>query len=136
MGEKTLVFNEGLIAPCGINCGVCYAFLRDKNTCPGCRFLRAEIPVSIARCKIRNCEHVKQEKVRFCFECDDFVCTVLKHLDKRYRTRYDMSAIENLEYIKDKGMTAFLESEEKRWRCPYCEGVICVHEGYCLSCGK
>ena len=26
-----------LIAPCGMNCGICYGYLREKNKCPGCR---------------------------------------------------------------------------------------------------
>ncbi len=26
-----------LIAPCGMNCGICLAYLRTKNVCPGCR---------------------------------------------------------------------------------------------------
>ncbi len=25
------------IAPCGMNCATCLAYLRDKNTCCGCR---------------------------------------------------------------------------------------------------
>jgi len=29
--------SEILIAPCGMNCGACIAFMRDKNNCPGCR---------------------------------------------------------------------------------------------------
>lgn len=44
-----------LIAPCGINCGICRAYLREKNKCPGCRLFNAQEPVSIARCKIKNC---------------------------------------------------------------------------------
>jgi len=30
-------FKSSLIAPCGIYCGVCYAHLREKNKCFGCR---------------------------------------------------------------------------------------------------
>lgn len=29
-------FDKSLIAPCGMNCGTCIAYLRDKNKCPGC----------------------------------------------------------------------------------------------------
>lgn len=28
--------NRNLIAPCGMNCGVCIAYLREKNRCQGC----------------------------------------------------------------------------------------------------
>ena len=45
-----------------------------------------------------------------------------------------MSMIENLDYIKNNDISAFVEKEEKRWRCPECGGVICVHRGYCLDC--
>ena len=26
-----------LIAPCGMDCGLCMGYLREKNTCGGCR---------------------------------------------------------------------------------------------------
>jgi hypothetical protein len=26
-----------LVAPCGMNCGICIAYLREKNKCPSCR---------------------------------------------------------------------------------------------------
>lgn len=123
-----------LIAPCGMNCGLCAAFLREKNTCPGCRLFDAKEPVSIARCRIKNCHSLKKEKFRFCFECADFPCRLIKHLDKRYRLKYNMSMIENLEDIREDGLKNFLKRQARRWRCPRCGGVICVHKGYCLKC--
>lgn len=106
--------NASLIAPCGMNCKICYAYLREKNKCPGCRFFHAKEPVSIAKCKIKNCEFIKNGKVQFCFECDDFPCRSLKHLDKRYRTKYIMSEIENLRYIKKSGIRKFVENEKNK----------------------
>jgi hypothetical protein len=125
-----------LIAPCGMNCGICYAYLREKDKCPGCRLFNAKEPVSIARCKIKNCEIIQKGKVKYCFECDNFPCKNLKHLDKRYRTKYNMSEIENLEYIKKNGIRKFISNEKTRWACSKCGGTICVHKGYCYSCGK
>ncbi len=29
--------NFSIIAPCGMNCSICMAYLRGKNKCPGCR---------------------------------------------------------------------------------------------------
>lgn len=127
---------NSLIAPCGMNCSVCMAYLREKNKCPGCRLFNAEKPVTIARCKIKNCEVIQKDKAEFCFNCSDFPCRNLKHLDKRYRTKYNMSMVENLEYIKNKGIEEFLENEDVRWTCSECGGTICVHKGYCYSCGK
>lgn len=129
-------FSEILIGPCGMNCGICYAFLRVKNKCPGCRCFNAEEPVSIARCKIRNCEFIKTGKVKYCFECAPYPCKNIKNLDKRYRTKYNMSEIENLEYIKEKGVTELVERERIKWTCPDCGGTINVHKQVCSECKK
>ncbi len=124
-----------LIAQCGMNCGICAAYFREKNKCPGCRLFDRDEPVSIVRCKIKNCEILKKRKFKFCFECKEFPCDKMKHLDKRYRTRYQMSMIENLKNIKNYGIRKFTKNEKVRWACPECGGTICVHKGYCYSCG-
>ncbi len=43
--------------------------------------------------------------------------------------------IENLNYVKDHGIKAFLGKEEEKWKCPECGGVISCHNGICHSCG-
>ena len=78
----------------------------------------------------------QREKSQFCFVCENFPCERLKHLDKRYRTKYKMSMIENLELIKKLGLKKFVAKEKMRWACSECGGIICVHKGYCSSCGK
>jgi hypothetical protein len=83
----------------------------------------------------KRCERLGNGWVRYCYECAKFPCRRLKHLDKRYRTYYRMSMIENLEFIRDKGIAAFLEKEAEKWRCPACGGVICCHNGICFNCG-
>ena len=125
-----------LVAPCGMNCMVCRAYLREKNKCPGCRGDYTNKPVTRVRCKIKTCEVFGDGEAEFCFQCEDMPCESLKHLDKRYRTRYNMSMIDNLEYIKDHGIEEFLENEDVRWTCSACGGKICVHTGQCYSCGK
>jgi hypothetical protein len=129
--EETL-----LIAPCGMNCGICRAYLRKEKKCPGCHGDSTSMMVSTFRCIIRNCETIKNNKSGFCFECEKYPCNRLKHLDKRYRTKYKMSMLENLENVKTIGVSAFYENERMRWRCAKCGGVICVHKGYCFSCGE
>lgn len=47
-----------------------------------------------------------------------------------------MSMIENLENIRKFGLVGFLESERERWTCSGCGGTICVHRGYCYTCGE
>jgi len=125
-----------LIAPCGMNCGICKAFLRERNRCPGCRGPDAGKTATRRDCRIKNCATFHESKARFCFACRSFPCERLRHLDKRYRTRYGMSMIENLEYIQAKGIEDFLRYEGERWTCTSCGGTICVHEGCCYGCGK
>ena len=126
-------FNEQLIAPCGMNCGICMAYLREKNKCPGCRGNDADKPLSCVRCRIKNCETIEKSKSKLCFECVK-TCARLKQLDKRYRTKYGMSMIENLEFIKNNGIDAFIAQQEAKYKCPECGGVICVHRKKCYDC--
>lgn len=128
-----------LIAPCGMNCSLCIAYQfkeKDLNKkgfhrtyCPGC-IPRGKNCIHMAD----SCELLAKGSVRFCFECDSYPCKRLKVLDKRYRTKYHMSMIENLDFIKEHGSLVFLEKQEETWRCPDCGGVICCHNGLCLDC--
>lgn len=124
-----------LIAPCGMDCGVCSAYLREKNHCPGCREVDAYYRSYGVGCKIRNCVEISASDKRFCFECVKFPCPRLRQLDKRYRTRYGMSMIENLESMRLLGLEGFVTRERDRWKCPGCGGVICVHKKNCIYCG-
>jgi hypothetical protein len=124
------------IAPCGMNCGICRAYLRDKNKCPGCRTNDNNKLISRIKCKIKNCKILLKSKAKFCLQRDNLPCASLEHLDKRYRTKYNMSMVENLEFIKNFGIKKFIENEKARWTCPKCGGVICVHKGSCFACGK
>ena len=131
---------EVLIAPCGMNCAICSGYLASKNDlksrgvkmpyCTGCRprdkqcaFLR------------KRCDLILYGEIKYCHECPDFPCRNLKHIDKRYRENYRMSMIENLEYVRDSGITRFLEKEEEKWKCLECGETICCHNGICFNCG-
>jgi len=120
-----------LIAPCGMNCSICMAYLREKNKCSGCRSSNKGKPVSILECKIRKCD---KSFSKYCFNCEEFPCKRLKHLDKRYRTKYNMSMIENLININNYGIRKFLVSEKVKWTCTKCGGTVCVHKKICLKC--
>ncbi len=126
--------HEKLIAPCGMNCGICMAYQRTKNVCPGCWEDSKTKSKSCISCIIKNCEYLAETESKFCYECGKYPCTRLKQLDKRYRTKYRMSMIENLENIKNFGLDAFVVAEIERWKCETCGGLICVHKGYCLEC--
>jgi hypothetical protein len=128
-------FDKEQIAPCGINCGTCMAFLREKkNRCHGCHHADLNIPKSRLSCRIKNCEQLKTIESKLCSDCQLFPCSSLKHIDKRYRTRYKTSLIGNLDTIKEIGMKAYLENEIPRWSCPNCGAVLSVHRESCLKC--
>lgn len=125
-----------LVAPCGMDCRLCYAYQREKNHCDGCR---NELDITYKTkgrnsCAIKNCTVIQGSTSGFCFECDRFPCQRLKQLDKRYRTKYHMSMIENLQMIEQNGMDAFLRQQGQRWTCPTCGRFICVHKAACLYC--
>ena len=117
------IINKNLIAPCGMNCGICRAHLRQTNPCHGCNNAEQNKPKTRAHCRLRLCNKRKGD---FCFDCIEFPCDRLRHLDDRYRTQYGMSEIENLNYIREKGIKKFLEKEREKWVCK--QGVFCVHD--------
>jgi len=131
---------EELIAPCGMNYGICSGYLawahdvKSKGIkmpyCKGCR-PRDNLCAFLKK----RCDLLLNKQVEYCFECSGFPCANLSHIDKRYRMHYKMSMIENLKLIREKGTDQLLLSEQKGWRCPNCNGVICCHNGICFNCG-
>ncbi|MFP4112206.1 MAG: DUF3795 domain-containing protein [Candidatus Woesearchaeota archaeon] len=119
-----------LIAPCGINCGLCMAYLRKKNKCNGCRAINESKLLTRYNCVIKRCE----KRHKFC-DCKK-PCRRLKDLDKRYRTKYNTSPIENLELIKEHGVRELVKRDKKKWTCPECGSTISMHRGYCTVCEK
>jgi predicted enzyme related to lactoylglutathione lyase len=131
-------YTEDLIAPCGMNCRICLGYFgyqasgkKRKMKCIGCK----PRDKSCAFLK-KFCRKLTKKEINYCFECSDFPCVHLKKIDELYRKRYNMSMIENLEHIRDNGIDNFLKQQEKKYKCPECGGVICVHNGKCYSCGK
>jgi hypothetical protein len=131
-----ITIDPALVAPCGIDCRLCRAYVRERKPCPGCRFEGPHKPVSCTHCRIKQgCELLASEEVAFCFECSRFPCGPIQHLDKRYRTRYATSPIDNLLTIRDEGISRFLAIEAERWTCPRCGALLSMHNPLCLACG-
>jgi len=127
-----------LLAPCGINCGVCMRYLAtvsgiaDKNKsakCTGCRH-RNKTCAFIKG----SCEWLKEKRVDFCFQCPVFPCEKLERLNRRYTNRYNADLIGNLLQIKELGVNAWLAKEAGKWKCPKCGGTVSLHDGKCYSC--
>jgi hypothetical protein len=140
MRQQASLHNEELIAPCGMNCAICSGYLARQYEvksqgirmpyCTGCRPRDKQCAFLKKRCQL-----LLSGQVQYCYECPDFPCERLRHIDRRYKTFFRISLIENLEDIKEKGIEAFLKKEEEKWRCPECGGVICCHNGICFNCG-
>ncbi|MBU4450723.1 MAG: DUF3795 domain-containing protein [Actinobacteria bacterium] len=134
--------SKELIAPCGMNCGICSNYLAYKNNisgkgfpnCIGCRARNKQCAFLKKRC-IDDLKLLKGE-IEFCFECNYYPCEILTVLDKRYRERFGMSMIDNLNEIKSKGINYFIENQEKKYRCKKCGNLISVHSNKCFACDK
>lgn len=128
-----------LIAPCGMDCAVCSAYLacvnhvpRERGAithCQGCR-LR---PKHCAYLK-GHCVALSQGEIEFCYECAEYPCDRLKRIDARYRKTYGMSFIDNLEVIQASGIGALVAQQQLRFACPRCGELRSVHNGKCFAC--
>ena len=131
--------NKELVAPCGMNCGLCSGYLAYTKGIPK---KKGKIGHCIA-CRPRNkqcaylkghCKLLRDRKIEFCYECPEFPCDRLKHTDERYRNNFNTSLIENLYEIRSMGLDAFIERQSEKNKCPNCGDVICVHNGKCYNC--
>ena len=137
--ENGKILSSDLVAPCGMNCALCSSYLalvNDLKTkgikipyCKGCRARNK-------KCAFvkKSCSRLLKGEMHFCYECSDFPCRRLRTLDTRYKSRYRMSMIDNLRFIKKHGMQKLLETQEKTWKCPNCGGLISCHNGICFNC--
>jgi hypothetical protein len=121
-----------LIAPCGIDCGVCMARLREKNPCPGCRDMEKKRRAYVRKCVLRDCSGRKGDS---CRACPKPYCRRLVQLDRRYRENYGTSPIANLVFMKAYGTRAFTENEKAKWTCRRCGSLLTMHRAACPQCG-
>ncbi len=133
--------NRELIAPCGMDCSTCSAYLAYLNQVPR---KRGRVFHCIG-CRPRNkqcaylkgqCELLSGNQIQFCFECPKFPCERLRHFDERYRRCYGVSPIKNLEVVRAEGVDSFLRRQRKRHACPDCGGMISIHNKKCFACDK
>jgi len=81
-----------LVAPCGLDCGICELYLSRKDEqlknalmakgipeevlpCDGCRAAEGACPVIDKKCATFECTHEKG--ISFCSQCSDFPCMKL-----------------------------------------------------------
>lgn len=93
---------NGRIPACGIFCGGCPVYIRDKKSCPGA-------DINIKRCEKCKSFHLccKERGINHCFECKTFPCSKLKRFSKSW-LRYGQNMIENQNLLKQVGEDQFL----------------------------
>lgn len=132
--------DERLLAPCGLNCLLCYRHLKKAGACPGCfaeeggegppRPIKSK---SCRECPLKACARARGHA--YCHECEARPCAPLKRLEKTYQQRYGVSLSANGFSVIQRGLDAFMRGEQEKWGCPECGGVIGVHDRLCSECG-
>lgn len=91
------------VPACGVFCGGCPAYIRDKRPCPGAG-------KNIARCESCTTFHLccEEKGITHCYQCLDFPCRRFKDFSKRW-LKYGQNFIENQELLKDVGEVEFLK---------------------------
>jgi hypothetical protein len=121
-----------MFAPCGMNCLVCYRHCNHKKPCAGCLNNDVGKPEHCKKCKIKEC--VKEKGTSYCYECLEYPCKHIKSLEKSYNTRYDASLMDNSSLVKDAGLTAFMNLQQREYSCAICGGIISLHDNACSEC--
>ena len=114
-------FTSDLIAPCGMNCGICKAYLAYSRGAPYKKGKVSHCTGCLVRNKNcafvkRDCEKLGKKQIPFCYECVDVPCKQLAKLGEYYKAHYGMSMIENQKTMKEEGMDRFLKSQAEKYR--------------------
>lgn len=122
-----------MLAPCGLNCMLCYRHL-GKKPCPGCRARLSEPDEYQRKCIMRSC--VAQRGLFSCAECSDRPCKRVKVFGKRYREGYGVDLAADAAKVRAVGAEAFLREQIAVYTCDVCGHLINMHDGVCSGCGK
>ncbi|HAF30386.1 MAG TPA: hypothetical protein DCG75_15195 [Bacteroidales bacterium] len=113
-----------LVAPCGIDCGICELYLcrdnqglfdvlvskgipKEKIPCDGCRPNNGACPIMPETCKTYSC--VSEKDLAFCTECNSFPCTKLHPAADRANVLPHNMKVYNLNQISRIGTQEFVK---------------------------
>jgi hypothetical protein len=136
----------GLVAPCGIDCGVCELNMckdnpqllehmvsrgipREKLPCKGCRSVKGNCPVLSETCATYAC--ATEKKVELCFQCGDFPCPKLSPAADRAAVLPHNLKVFNLCTIQRLGVERFV-NESTAIKQRYFAGKMFVGKGPAL----
>ncbi len=132
-----------LVAPCGLDCGICELYLskdnpqlymqliamgipEEKIPCEGCREIQGNCPVMGETCATYKC--AGKEQINFCSECTKFPCVKLQPLADRAGSLPHNMKIYNLCEIERFGLEAFAANSGKIKK-RYFKGKMVLGEG-------
>ncbi len=100
------------IACCGLDCGLCPVYYtKGPSRCPGCcgpDFFNKHPSCSIITCCI------KKHNFETCAECSEFPCSKINKWDKYDSFISHRVSLSNLDFIKARGLSVFIEQQEKK----------------------
>lgn len=98
----------GFIPPCGVYCGTCPNYLREKNPCPGAE----------KHCRARKCKGIyvcctEKRGLSYCYECSIFPCSRYRKFAESWKV-YGQDIIENQQRLKELGAEKWLGEHNKK----------------------
>jgi hypothetical protein len=94
---------KGRVPACGIFCGGCPVYVREKMPCPGAE-------KNSERCNRCKSFHLCciDRGITHCFECNTYPCAKLKRFAKNW-LKYGQDMLKNQELLSQKGNIEFLK---------------------------
>ncbi|MGD8229421.1 MAG: DUF3795 domain-containing protein [Desulfobacteraceae bacterium] len=140
---------------CGIYCGTCPRYLAKRLNdaeeveniynetgvpveqigCDGC--LSDTVFPTCKACKHGFRECAAEKGVTWCFQCEDFPCQRLRDFRDVHIVNgisHHEHVIEDLEFMRAKGVEAWVAEQEANSRCPRCGTPIYWHARQCPKC--
>jgi hypothetical protein len=147
--------DKTLAGICGLYCGTCPNYLAEREGdtarieaiaksnnmevsavgCDGC--LSDRVMPFCVECKngFRTC--AKEKGVTWCFECAEFPCRRLEDFKKIHivdGVPHHATVIEDLKYMKEHGVEAWVKRQEKAGSCPTCGKRLYFFTRECPAC--
>jgi hypothetical protein len=100
--NKAALNYKGFVPPCGIFCGSCPLYTREKNPCKG-----AEVSCKTKKCKGFYVCCIEKKGLNYCFQCKSYPCSRFKKFAERW-SKYGQDLFLNQEMIKELGKEGFI----------------------------
>ena len=147
---------QNLAAPCGLYCGACSIYVAGRKgdskrleqiakgmaqylgrpvevedlACEGC--LSDVIALQCRDCVLRACAFGKG--LTHCAQCSDFPCQQIIAFNNDGMPHHS-EVLDNIRRQRAIGIDAWIEEQEKRWRCPHCGCEVEWYASQCPDCG-